>query len=181
MISLPTHPRRGSLRAFCLTLAGVLTALGLALAQSFPVPVLTVAAVLLAVFAGAGLRWPNRVRPVFAGWDAAARYFSAAATAVVVAVAYYAILVPVSLLSSRGVRGGWVSRRPQGAATYVRQDLESGRAHGGGLPDLAGWVSRRGCRWRVVLLPYLALARLLDVSAEVRPDPLADANIYTLY
>lgn len=185
MISLPRNPRRGGLRAFCLSVAGLLEALAvpaLFLAAGAPHGAIGLVSVVLALLVG--LLRPAWVRPVFGWWNRTADRCSRVSTNAVVAVGYYFVVTPARLFSPMSAvsgNGDWVPRVAQPPTTYFRPDLAPGKPGQVVFFDLLRWSMASGNVWTTALLPFVGLLRLLDAPREERTDPLAGHNVYTLY
>jgi hypothetical protein len=187
MLTLPPLPTRWELTAFLLSI--IVTSLAVAAAAAVLLGqwgLLGLAAALSPVLALVAAN-PQATAAFYRAWNGASRTYSGAASVVLVAVAFYVLVLSArvgasseDLLATDRDGGRWRSQATQPYDSYPSESRFRIPQSVGPLRTFTGWAWRSGNVWSVGLVPTIWLVRSLDTSDIEKSRDLPAAN-YTLY
>lgn len=185
---LPTPVNKAALRAFWLAVSlaiavpatWVIRALGAEAVGSLTTFGLVFAGVVIPVIVRPSIAWTP-----YRAWNWIIRRFSLRAIRAVTSIAFLLVMRPLSATSEphqferHTTSTSWRQRETQSAGTYRSTHYDPNGEQENTWSGLSSWRRKSGHRAVVLLSPFVALIRLLDVDAAASTDTPSD--IYTLY
>ena len=186
---LPTPVNRAALRGFwliiSLAIALVVTLTTRALGLGDEVATVTTLGVVYAIIAVPVLLRPSLAWTPYRAWNWIVRRFSGPAIRAVSSVAFHLVMRPLSATTAahqfrrQSSSTTWEPRVTQSVETYPSTHYDENGAQEDMWGSLSSWRRISDHRPAVLLIPYVALIRLLDVEPAAKTD--APSDIYTLY